>query len=242
MICRLVFFLCLHLSIFASDRLSWQSISEEMADSKILEIQSLFERAQEEKKVVVLAFLGGDLCPWSEKMRQEVLSSSEFIEGVKKMGYFFPLSVNLEKQKGALQKIFYVEETPTVVLFDYSQEEIARLSFLSMSPSEYVARFQELIQDFESVVAFIQKPEEKISEKGMIDLYERSKKLSSKCYKKEILQIGLKKEKGSFFALERYADLLSSSKPKSSEVAKLKKELLAKDSDGSQGIRLKVAI
>lgn len=200
--------------------------------------------AQKEKKILVLAFVGGGWCPWSEKMKQDVLNDPDFFKPLEGCADF--VYIELDKEDSEFNRhwkqLLHIDQTPTLLLLDYSQEEIARFGFLALSASEYADLLVQQVQNFEQVVAFLKNPKMQISEEEMIKLYANAKKLSSRSYRDQILQIGLKNEKGGFFLLEKYADQLDKLKFKSLVVQKTRKELMDKDPDNRLGIQLKMAI
>lgn len=201
-------------------------------------------RAQHEKKVLLVAFLGENWCPWSEKLKRDVLNSQEFLHKLEGLAHLAVAIVDEEESERnkALQEVFHIEQTPTLVLFDYSQEEIARLGFLPLNSEEYAQAAIELTEHFEEVVSFLNNPQLKKSEEEMVELYLKAKKLSSKSYGNQILQIGLKREKGSFFLLEKYESLLKKFKFKSKTVQKARKQVIERDPDNKMGTLLKMAM
>ncbi len=205
--------------------------------------KALFQ-AQEEHKVLVVAFLGNAWCPWAEKLKGDVLNSPQFFNRLKGIAHCAVVSLDEEdsEHNKQMRNIFHIEQSPTIVLFDYSQEEIARLGFLPLSGQDYAGRVIELVENFEEVIAFLKNPKAVSSEEKMARIYLNAKKLSSQSYCDQILQIGLKKEKGSFFILEKYAALLEKFKFNSEVVQKTRKELINKDPDNERGTQLKMAI
>jgi protein disulfide-isomerase len=201
-------------------------------------------QAQEEQKILVVAFLGDAWCPWAEKLKGDVLNSPQFLSRLKGIAHCAVVSLDEEdsEHNKQMRNIFHIEQSPTIVLLDYSQEEIARLGFLPLSAQDYAAQIIELVENFEEVIAFLKNPKAVSSEERMTQLYMNAKKLSSQSYRDQILQIGLKKEKGSFFILEKYAALLEKSKFKSEAVQKTRKELIDKDPDNEMGTQLKMAV
>jgi protein disulfide-isomerase len=208
------------------------------------ELDKAFLQAQEEQKVLIVAFLGDGWCPWAEKIKNEVLNAPEFLNSLK--GVALCAAVGLDEEESEhnreMRDIFHIDQSPTIVLFDYSQEEIARLGFLPLSAKDFAAQVLELAQNFEEVISFLKNPKSVGSEERIAQLYLNAKKLSSKSYLDQIMQIGLKKEKGSFFILEKYAQVLEKSKFKSEAVQKLRKELIDKDPDNQMGTQLKMAV
>ncbi|MBS0653609.1 MAG: thioredoxin family protein [Verrucomicrobia bacterium] len=208
------------------------------------DLDDAFLQAQEEQKILVVAFLGDAWCPWAEKLKGDVLNSPQFLNSLKGIAHCAAVSLDEEdsEHNKQMREIFHIEQSPTIVLFDYSQEEIARLGFLPLSAKDYAVQVLELAQHFEEVIAFLKSPKSVSSEEQMAQLYAHAKKLSSQSYRDQILQIGLKKEKGSFFILEKYAGLLEKFKFKSETVQKTRKELIDKDPDNKMGTQLKMAI
>ncbi len=230
-----------------SDLISVNSNEQErvaLAKNWSRDLEESFLQAQQEQKVLIVAFLGENWCPWSEKLKRDVLNAPEFLRCFEGIGHF---AVALIDQEGsthnkALQKVFHVDQTPTVILFDYSHEEIARLGFLPVTPEQYAQSAIKLIEQFEEVITFLKNPRGGATEEEIKSIYLKAKELSSRLYKNQILQMGLKREKGSFFLLEKYEDLLKQFKLKSQVVQKVRKQLIEKDPDNKRGTQLKIAL
>lgn len=208
------------------------------------DFEGMFTLAQKEQKVLVVAFLGQPWCPWSEKLKRDVLNSPDFLEQIQEIAYC--AFVNIEEEETEhnrhLRDVFHVRQSPTLIIFDYSQEEIARLHFLPLSAQEYGGQVVQCVQDFEEVICLLKNPSSIASEEKLQKIYENAKKLSSQSYRDQILQIGLKREKGSFFLLEKYAELLETAGFKSPLAHKLRKEIVERDPDNVYGTQLKMAI
>lgn len=203
-----------------------------------------FAQAQQEKKILILACLGNSWCPWAEKLKRDVLNSPLFIDKLQGIARFAVQNLDHEdtEHNRRLRQMLRIDQSPTLILLDYSQEEIARIGFLPLEGEKYADQILELVRHFEEVIAFLKAPKSVASEERIAQLYIQAKRLSSQSYREQILDIGLKREKGSFFILEKYANLLNKQKFKSLPVQKTRRELMQKDPENSEGTRLKMAV
>ncbi len=218
--------------------------SAPLCSSWMRDVDEAFSLAQEQQKTLIVAFIGEPWCPWAEKMKKDVLNSREFLENLEDSTLF--LAVGLDEHDSErnqkLREMFAIDQSPTFVIFDYSHEEIVRFGFLPLSAKKYARHVLDSVLHFEEMIAFLKQPNPSFSEEQIQQLYLNAKNLSSSNYREKILQIGLKKEKGSFFILEKYANQLEKLKFKHPLVQKTRKELLERDPDNRFETQLKMAI
>ncbi|WP_407365673.1 disulfide reductase DsbH [Chlamydia pecorum] len=93
-------------------------------------------QSQLDGKPICLYFTGSDWCVWCEKMEEEILSSSAFVNFATKHLHMvkidFPKSPNqkhLEPNRYELKKSYDVLGFPTMVFIDADGKELARSGF-----------------------------------------------------------------------------------------------------------------
>lgn len=200
--------------------------------------KEVLQLASEEHLPITAIFLGGDECPWSQKFTQEVLHDPEFIDQVNQEAILWVIP----SPDSSLKERYALQEYPQVVLLDPQGKEFARFGYLPMSAKEYLAEIAQTIKNFQEICIALDQKEEVFCEEDWIDLYKKAGQLSIPCFKQVILEKGLKKEKGTFFHLEKFAESLEKYKHRTSPVQNLKKNLLKKDPHHKQGIHFKVAL
>lgn len=194
-----------------------------------IEEKEIFLSAMEENVPIVAVFLGGEWCPWSKKLREDVLKNPLFTSKVEKEALFWEISLEKEFQDDAMRQKYNIVECPQILLLDPHGKEFARFGYLPLQASAYGDEIVSFIEDFNEICTALDQKENGFDEARWKDLYLKAKKLSAPCYSQVILERSLKKEKGTFFHLEKYAALLQTLKIKNPAVRKMKTQLLAKD-------------
>ena len=195
--------------------------------------------AQKENVPIAAVFLGGKWCPWSEKLRAEVLNHPLFLSTLGKEVLVW--EIVLEKEKGDLAMLqkYRVEQCPHIVLLDPQGKEFARLQSPLFDPVMDGAAILDLVESFHAVCVAL--GEKHFEESYWQELYSKAQKLSVPYFKEEIVKLGLEKEKGTFFHLEKLALLLGKHKLKSPQVLKIKRELIKRDPKNKMGTHFKIA-
>ena len=202
----------------------------------------IFLTAEKENLPVIAFFLGGQWCPWSQKLSQEILKSSLFLDKVGKDAILWEIALEKETQDDAIRQKYSVTECPQILLLDPKGKEFARFGFMPLEAKEYGNELVAVIDHFHEICAALDRKGGDFEEEVWKDLFLKAKKLSAACYASVILERGLKKEKGVFFHLEKFASLLEKYKPKHPEVLKVKQQLLKKDPENKLGTHFKVAV
>ncbi len=206
------------------------------------EEKEIFLTAQLENLPVIAFFLGGEWCPWSEKLSQEVLKNPLFLEGVGNAAILWEIALEKEIQDDAIRQKYQITACPQILLLDPRGKEFARLCPVSLKASEYAQALVSLIDDFQEICSVLDEKKMEFEEERWKELFLKAKKLSAACYKQVILERGLKKEKGTFFHLEKLASLLEKHKLKHKEVLKIKQQLLKRDPENRWGTHFKIAV
>lgn len=207
--------------------------AEKVHSSEESEILSV---ASQENLPIVAIFLGEQQSPWTQKLIQDVLQNASFINAVVEDTLLWEIS-----NDQILRQKYRVEECPQILLLDPKGREFARIGYLPLSATEYAGKITGLIGSFEEICIATETKEDVFQEECFIDLYLKAKQLSVPCFGQMLLERGLKREKGTFFHLEKYATLLEKRKLNSPEVLNVKKNLLRRDPQNKQGTHFKIA-
>ncbi len=191
---------------------------------------------------IVAVFLGDDGCPWSQKIEKELFNSPFFQENVGTEALIWQITLSCEREGHEIEQEYKIEQFPSILLLDPSGKEFARLDYDASEPVVFSKRILSLIHDFHEVCQAIDQGFIGLNEEILQTRYLQASRLSTPCFKQIILSQGLKKEKGTFFHLEKYALLLNKLKLKHAEVLKLRKELLSRDPANRWETQYKIAL
>lgn len=108
--------------------------------------------AAREGKLILIDFTGSDWCGWCVKLKKEVFTREEFLEGAGKdfvlVEIDFPKEADQsDEQKEAnkaLAKRHQVRGFPTIVLTDASGREFARTGYREGGPGPYLEHLRQL--------------------------------------------------------------------------------------------------
>lgn len=201
-------------------------------------LQQIITHAKEGNRPILMAFLGPEDCPWSSLLQKNVLHDPVFLE--KMEGEILLYEVTFEER--ALREEYKVNDLPSLLLLDPKGKEFARMGFLSLSATEYVRKIHTLIDDFQQICCEFNQTKQPFDENKLQTLYTKACALSVNCYQNVILSRGLKKEKGVFFHLERYALLLKELPLKHPLVIEFKKQLLKRKNVRNQDLLFSLAL
>ncbi len=205
------------------------------------EEKNRIKSAQAENRPIVAVFLGED-CPWSKKLRQEVLASPYFLEKIHAEAILWIHFLKQhEEEKPFIQK-YKVQQCPVFLLLDPNGKEFARFDYIPLDAQGYTEAIISQIENFQEICLTLDREEMDFDERKWQELYQKAKKLSVPCFHQVILERGLHKEKGNYFHLEKFATLLEKYKIKHPQVRKAKQQLLHRDPDNKFGMHFRVAV
>ncbi len=202
-----------------------------------LDYKKAVEISKEEHKPLVAVFLNPQECPWSQKLEGDLLSSAEFTDALSQE------FILLKTQNGPFAKRYHVKEYPIIALFDFQGELFAKVHDLPLPAGDFAAYIKELFFDFQLIKMAIaghylkQMPFEQLK-----TLFQKVDRLENGHFKKEILEEGLKKDRGAFFLTQQYLALIEKEKIKDSKIQKLRKRILERDPKNEHGTHLKIAL
>ncbi len=219
-------------SLYSDDSYYWKE-----------DYQKALTAAKESNKSLVLAFLGTNWCPWSEKLQTDVLLKDSFLKDLKDQAIFirldFPEGEQKEENK-RLKEQFTVVEFPTLVLLDNEQNEIIKLGYMPMQSEEFGTYIKNLLTDWYEIKSA---DLAKMDEKQLENLYVKAKGRGFNKFKEDILQYGLTTSPGPFFLMEKYAIFIDNGKKmKHPEMQELRKEIVKRDPKNKNGTHLYLAV
>ncbi len=207
--------------------------------------------SQETGKPLLLAFVGSDWCPWSQKMIKEIIEKREFAKELQQQMLFvwvdFPerLSMGKERktQNQGLKNRFAIQELPTLVLVDADGDEIVKLGYLPSTPHEVAAQLKNALSDFKQLKTIVGSPRlVALQGEELEKLYKKASQLGREVEKKSLLEVGLKNDQSAFFLMQQYEMLLENAKLKDPNIQRLRRQILSKDPANSKGVHLQLAL
>jgi len=202
--------------------------------------------AQTNQKPILLAFVGIGWCPWSERLAKEILNEPDFLNPLKDQVNFVWFSCPQESSKGnkefqRLKEKYAVQVYPTLVLISPSQEEMFSVGYLPYTPEEFAEKFQEMIRDYNEISSKIDTGDLKLINSDELErLFTKARDLKCVQHTEKLMQVGLECDKGTFFLLEKYAELLEKGSKK--EAAPIREKIIGRDPKNLKGSQLRLAI
>jgi protein disulfide-isomerase len=210
-----------------------------------------YKMSQVTEKPILLAFVGSDWCPWSQKLVREILEQPDFLTETQKemilVWVDFPerLSMSEERktQNKELKDLFQVSELPTLVLVDTKGKEVAKFGYLPLEPKEMAQQLKTALNDCAMLKKIVGSQEyAQLSGEELKTLYKKADELGREEEKKTLMEAGLKTNEGAFFLMRQYEELLEHAKLKEPEVQRLRKQIMQKDPGNHKGIHLELAV
>lgn len=179
-------------------------------------------------------FMGAEDHPWSQKLSDEVLTKSEFIETLKEEVTIVPVVCSEE-----LENKYKIAEFPTLVLADASGEMIYKTSYLPLEAKPFALHFQKVLKDYrelnEALVCV-----DTLKEEELEALYAASKQMGGQA--QEILEKALKKQKSPYVLLDEYAQLWKTRKRTDPDLQLLRKKIQQRDPKNEKSTLLHLAM
>lgn len=201
----------------------------------VFEENKVFTLSSERNLPILAVFLVEEGCCWSDQLKTELLQKPEFIKEISQEMILWQVFL---KQRKEMRNKYQVQECPLILLLDPRGREFARLNFIPLDHKLLKELVSSLVNDFLTICSII---DTDFDEEKWQKIYQKASRLSASCFKEEILQQGVKKEKGYFFHLEKYAQLLQEKGSYHPYVLKFKKKILRKDKTHPFGARARLA-
>lgn len=225
---RLLFCLFLPLQVFTA---AW---TEDYAEA--------LQTAQASQKPMLLAFVGGEWCPWSDKLIVEVLDAYGFLSHVKDslvlVRVDFPYTgMRLASEK--LKEKYHVRQLPTLVLASAEGEEITKFGYLPLEAPEFAAHVKTLLEGYEKLVKQLSHTDlSQLSPAELRHFYREISSYNLPIYREAILSVGIQKDSTPFFLLEKYGQLLKT-EPKMAQ--KVREQIEGRDPEDKEGALFQLA-
>ena len=131
----LVLLACTQLSV--AEDLEWLS-----------DLETAKDRANQEKKHVLVYFCGSDWCPACKRLKSEILDQPEFADFARAnlvlveadFPRYKPIGHLQREGNLALQRRFHVSSYPTAILVDHDGRELHRLGYVSGGPQAFISQ------------------------------------------------------------------------------------------------------
>lgn len=202
-------------------------------------------------KLILLAFLGPNWCKWSDALEADILTHPAFIQKAKKNLILVKVDLpedfsNKKLPPIQLTKCYRVDKCPSLLLLDQNGKEIIKIDYLPLNCKEFAAYIEECIRDFRQIArSTSRKHLKKLTSTQLKTLYGKAAKLSDgggNHFRKLLLDAGVKKDKGAYFLVEKYSEVLAKKGFNNREIRNLRKKILKRDPDNLEGAQFKLAL
>jgi hypothetical protein len=139
---------------------------------------------------MVKGVFGGENCPWSKQLQEEVWNSSTF------QAILTTAGIGIKEEK-TVEK-----EMPVLILVDSKGDEIGRLGFLMIPPEKYASLFKEMVSIYE-----LSQNLGELNVNQLLIFYRKCQVLNMQRCEAKILERGLAIDTGTDFLIESYAKL-----------------------------------
>jgi protein disulfide-isomerase len=114
--------------------------------------------AAQQKKPMLLTFVGSDWCKWCKKLEKDVLSQKEFEDFAKKNLVLVKLDYPRKKQQAQeivqqnrrLEKKYDKQGFPTVIVTDCCGKELGRIKYRQQTITEFIDKIKEFTETAEA--------------------------------------------------------------------------------------------
>ena len=224
--------------------LSWQLSS---APPVATDFNKAVQLAQLYKRPLILVFTGSDWCSWSQKLMRELFEEENFSAAIGHSFIFvhldFPAKGAPNEQHYMLEKQYAVQSFPTLIMIEPDGKEVTRLSYLESAPEQFACLLKQMFSKFSRLQHEVAKIDLASAEESKLeDLYCQAVQLRCPSLQAQLLDQGLKQEKGVFFSLEKFSQLVVEGKVDTAQGEAIKRQILERDPEDRQGGRLRLAL
>lgn len=153
----------------------------------------------------VVGIFGGETCPWSKQLQEEIWSHPGF-QRVLQEG-----DLKQEVRKASSQE----SETPVLILVSSEGEELGRVGYLLVPPEKYGQLFLEMLQ-----IEKISRHLTGLNVDQLLTLYKKCQILNMYRCSEKILKVGLEQDPGVDFLVEQYIKICKDHPRKARKVKK----------------------
>ncbi|MEN9343862.1 MAG: hypothetical protein RLZZ453_649 [Chlamydiota bacterium] len=188
-----------------------------------LTLDECIETAERRNQPIVCLCLAQPDSPWAAFLQKHLIDDPLFAYELKKTALLYvvkgenPFDVNSE-----------------IVLLDPRGVPFATLEYDGSQAVLFAQRVMQTIENFHAICLALEQGLSQKSEEELKELYFKAASLSDPSFCGALLKVGMEREKGTFFQLEKYARLLKQHKLKDPIVRKLRRKILAKDPGNKQ--------
>lgn len=206
------------------------------------------ELSQKQQRPLLIAFLGPDWCPCSDKLEEEILMSRTFLSALNEQVIFLRVDIgeNYDHENSMLNTLkeqYRIETCPSLVLVAPTGQEIAKIEYLPLEGKEFAVYIKGVLSDYcrvnelakGNLLGSLQADELKA-------LYTQAGKFADATFKNILLEEGLKADKSPYFLIEQYGRLLAEDGIKSKKSKVLRNKIIARDINNEQGYRRQIAL
>ncbi len=207
-----------------------------------MEEADVLNQARQKNKPIVLAFVGKDFCPWSQKMIGEVLGQETFVEKIKSEAILWQYTLHAEgnSKEDRMREKYRIDECPTILLLDPKGREFARFGYLPLDKQGFADQLLEVIADFKEICIALDENRGKNDANAWQEFYRKAKQFSSIDFKKLVLERGVQEDPGTELLIEKYAFLLEHNKIKSPAARECKAMIIQRDLENRHGTHFKI--
>jgi|GEM_PF-5925152 len=195
----------------------------------------LFLTAFLNAKPQLLIFTGPEECLWSQVWISEALSQNDFIETVSQEVELVQIPFSDRESRDT----YGVDVFPTTILLFEGERSWQEIPCLPFNSTEYIATLREIIV-FKQFLSRVSLPAFDLID--LKELYIKAKELHLHQEAQYILEEGVKKEKNTYFLLEKYASLVQCKTKKDPEVSKLRELIKKRDPEDRQAALFHLAL
>jgi thioredoxin-related protein len=203
------------------------------------DLDTAFKQAVIDNKSILVIVVGGNGCPWSEKMLFDVVYKPEFYQEAQKSFVLCKLEIENLKSKGKEIGLDHtLEQIPLILCMSKEGKIIAEKSDIPESPQEVICYLNDVMQAT-SKISKVLAVEHTFADEQLEENYKLAKHLGLKV-EQVLYAMGLGKKKNLFFMLEKYQKLLTAGSHK--ELKDLKLDIQRLDPRNTKGSIRSMAI
>jgi len=210
-------------------------------------IEAAQKKAKEKDLPILIAFLGPNWCNFSDELEEEILSKEGVTEPLGQKMILVKIDIPEDFEESnyygkELKESFRVDECPCLVLTDSQTHPIAKLNYLPVTPEHFVRYVEQIMGDYERVSHLAKRDLKQMKVDEIKHLYARAGRLADTTFKKALMKQGLKVDRGPFFLVEEYGNMLASGTASERKLRKIRGKVLARDPENEHGYLRKLAL
>lgn len=196
---------------------------------------------------LLIAFLGPNWCNFSDTLEEEILSQEVFARLLECEAILVKIDIPEDFEKSnyygkELKEAFYVDECPCLVLADINMKSIAKLDYLPVTCDHFVRYVKQIMGDYNRMSHLARSELKQMKVDELQHLYARAGHLADVTFKKALMKQGLKVDRGPYFLVEQYGNLLASGTASDRELKKIRRKVYVRDPFNKQGYLRKLAM